>query len=180
MNEPISVKKMIEEAVKKSGTLRISIIKGAWQGITDELAIKSEPLGIKDGILYTAVENSICLHAMNMRKDRYIEKINRLLKGEYIVDIKYRVRKINLEAKLERGEGIIFHEKTEKLTEYKTKDMSVSESIKYLSVLAKKREKYLLEKGYRKCENCGTIFFGKEKLCSKCRGEKESLTINRY
>ncbi len=115
MNEPISVKKMIEEAVKKSGTLRISIIKGAWQGITDELAIKSEPLGIKDGILYTAVENSICLHAMNMRKDRYIEKINRLLKGEYVVDIKYRVRKINLEAKLERGEGIIFHEKTEKL-----------------------------------------------------------------
>ncbi len=30
MNEPISVKKMIEEAVKKSGTLRISIIKGAF------------------------------------------------------------------------------------------------------------------------------------------------------
>ena len=117
---------------------------------------------------------------MNMRKDRYIEKINRLLKGEYVIDIKYRVRKINLEAKLERGEGIIFHEKTEKLTEYKTKDMSISESIKYLSVLAKKREKYLLEKGYRKCENCGNIFSGREKLCSKCRGEKESLTINRY
>ena len=85
----ISVKRMIEDAVSRSNTLRISIIKGAWPSIAGELGIKSEPLGIKDGILYTAVENSIFLHAMNMKKDKYIEKINRLLKGEYVVDIKY-------------------------------------------------------------------------------------------
>lgn len=181
MNEIISVKKMIEEAVSKSATLRISIIKGAWPSIAEELNLKSEPLGIKDGILYTAVENSICLHAMSMRKDKYIGKINRLLKGEYVVDIKYRVRKIDLEAKLERGESLkVPEEKKEKIVEYKTKDMSIEESIKYLSVLSKKRESFLLENGYKKCSECGRIFLGKEKLCSKCRGEKEVLTINRY
>lgn len=180
MNEIISVKEMIERAVSKSGTLRISIIKGAWQGITGELSLKSEPLGIKDAVLYVAVENSICLHALSMRKEKYIEKINRLLKGQYIVDVKYRVRKIDLQAKLERGEAFkIFEEKEEKITEYKTKDMSIEESIKYLSALAKKREQFLIKKGYKKCAECGSIFLGKEKLCSKCR-EEENLTINKY
>ena len=181
MNGIISIKRMIENAVSRSNTLRISIIKGAWPSITGEFGVKSEPLGIKDGILYTAVENSIFLHAMNMKKDKYIEKINRLLKGEYVVDIKYRVRKIDLEGKIKRGEVLEIPEaKEEKIIEYKTKDMSIEESIKYLAVLAKKREKFLLEKGYKKCLNCGSIFLGNKKLCSKCRGEKENLTINRY
>ena len=179
MNKIISVKEMIEEAMKKSNTLRISMIKGAWQKIAENLVMKSEPLGIKDGILYVIVENSICLHAMNMKKGKYIEKINRLLKGEYVIDIKYRIGKIDLKAKMERGDNF-FPEKEEKITEHKTKDMSIEESIKYLTFLSKKREKYLLEKGYKKCKNCGSIFYGKESFCSKCRGEQETVTINKY
>lgn len=180
MNEIISVKKMIEDAVTKSSVLRISMIKGAWHSIVGELWLKSEPLGIKDGVLYTAVENSMYLHTMEMRKNSYIEKINRLLRGQYVVDIKYRVRKIDLKQKIERGNGITLEKKEEKLTEYKTKDMSIEESIKYLASISKKREKILFENGYRRCEKCRNLFLGKEKLCPKCRGEKETLTINRY
>ena len=182
MIEITSIRRMINDAVKKSGTLRLSIIKGAWQGITKELGIKSEPLGIKDGVLYTAVENSICLHAMEMRKDRYIADINKLLKGEYIVDIKYRVKKIDIKAKLERGDNLISLEKRKetKLTEYKTKDMTIEESIKYLASMSKKREKILFENGYRRCEKCNDLFLGREKLCPKCRGIKERVTINKY
>lgn len=181
MNEIISIKEMMEEAISKSGILRISMIKGAWKSITGDLAIKSEPLGIKDAILYTAVENSVYLHAMTMKKDIYIDRINKLLKDIYVVDIKYRVRKIDIEAKLKRGEGVIIPEETKKeKIEYKTKDMTIEESVKYLAKLAKQKEKYLFENGYTRCKKCGDIFLGKEKLCSKCRGEKENLTINKY
>ena len=94
MSGIVSLKSMIENAVAKSSLLRISLVKGAWESITEELAPKSEPLGIKNEILYTAVENSVYLHAMEMKKRIYLERIKRLLKGEYIKDIKYRVRKI--------------------------------------------------------------------------------------
>lgn len=181
MNEIVSIKSMIEQAVSKSGVLRVSIIKGAWESITGELAPKSEPLGIKDGILYTAVENSICLHAMEMRKKIYIDKIRRLLKGEYVVDIKYRVRKIDLKSKMERGDNVIVIDKApKKEMDFKTKDMSVEESIKYLSGLAKKREEYLLKNSsYKKCRKCGRMFLGLESVCPECRGE-HTLTINKY
>lgn len=183
MNEIVSIKSMIEQAVSKSRVLRISIIKGAWESIAEELAPKSEPLGIKDGILYTAVENSIYLHAMEMKKELYLSKIRRLLKGEYVIDIKYRVRKIDLKSKIQRGDNVIVIDKTPKkeIEDFKTKDMSVEESIKYLAKLAKKREDYLLKNSnYKKCRKCGRMFLGLETVCPQCRGEKQTLTINRY
>lgn len=180
MKEIVSVKAMIEEAMSKSKTLRLSIIKGSWKNIVGKFALKSEPLGIKEGILFTAVENSIFLHAMEMNKSNYMEKINILLKGEYITDIKYRVRKIDLSFKMEYGH--IFENEdidNNEITEFKTKNMSLEESIKYLSELSKKREALLLKKGYKKCKNCNSLFLGTEDICPKCRGEKESVTINR-
>ena len=182
MSGIVSLKSMIENAVAKSSLLRISLLKGAWESITEELAPKSEPLGIKNEILYTAVENSVYLHAIEMKKRIYLEIIKRLLKGDYIKDIKYRVRKIDLHAKIERGDNIIEIDKTSKkqFEDFKTKNMSVEESIKYLSVLAKKREEYLLKNTeYKRCRRCGRMFLGTEDVCPQCRGENRTA-INKY
>lgn len=183
MNGIVSIKSMIEDAVSKSNVLRISMIKGAWESITGNLAPKSEPLGIKDGILYAAVENSICLHTMTMKKNLYIEKIRILLKGEYVTDIKYRVRKIDLQSKIKRGDNIIVMDKPVKkeIEDFKTKNMSIEESIKYLADLAKKREDFLLKNTrYRRCKKCGRMFLSTEDICSDCRGENQKVTINKY
>lgn len=181
MKKIISVKNMIEIAVTKSNILRVSMIKGAWGNIVENFWLKSEPLGLRDGLLYVAVENSVLLHAMTMKKEIYIQKINSLLRGEYVIDIKYRVKKINIDEKFERGEQLeVFIKEPEEIMEYKTENMSIDESIKYLSKLSKQREEKLLKKGYKKCLRCKKIFLGKESLCSNCRGEKENLTINRY
>ena len=182
MSGIVSLKSMIENAVSKSSLLRISMIKGAWESIADELAVKSEPLGIKDEILYTAVENSIYLHAMEMKKRAYLARIEKLLNGKYVKDIKYRVRKIDIHAKIERGDNIIEIDKAPKrvFEDHKTKNMSVEESIKYLSVLAKKREEYLLKNTeYKRCRECGRIFLGMEDTCPQCRGENRTA-INKY
>lgn len=184
MNEIISIKTMIDRAAAKSSVLRISLIKGAWKSITEELSLKSEPLGIKDGILYIVVENSIYLHAMRMKKKIYISRINRFLKGEYVIDIKYRAGKIDLHSKIQRGEETILinEDSTEKkIKDYKTKNMSVEESIGYLAGLAKKREEFLLKNTpYKRCRKCRRMFLGIEETCPECRGEKQSVTINRY
>ena len=181
MEKIVSVKSMIKMAITRSNTLRLSIIKGAWINILDKLGLKSEPIKLKDGMLYVIVENSIFLHAMNMHKNEYIRKINVLLKGEYVIDINYRVGKISITEKFKRGENLnFFEQEEEKEIEYKTKDMSIEESIKYLSALSKKREEYLLKKGYRRCQLCNKIIANNQRLCSKCRGEEENLTLNKY
>lgn len=180
MREIISIKNMIEKAIEKSNTLKISMIKGFWKNICEDLSLKSEPINLKDGLLYIVVENSVYLHAMNMRKRVYIEKINKFLKGEYIFDINYRVRKIDISEKIKRGEGFLFEQQEKKVINYKTDKMSIEESIKYLSFLSKKREEILLKKGYKRCQMCNKIIDSREKLCSKCRGEEEKLTINKY
>ena len=130
MEKIVSVKSMIKMAITRSNTLRLSIIKGAWINILDKLGLKSEPIKLKDGMLYVIVENSIFLHAMNMHKNEYIRKINVLLKGEYVIDINYRVGKISITEKFKRGENLnFFEQEEEKEIEYKTKDMSIEENI---------------------------------------------------
>lgn len=181
MKEIVSLRKMIENGLTKSSTLRLSMIKGAWVNISENFWLKSEPLSLKNGLLYVIVENSSFLHAMTMKKNVYIYRINKLLRAEYVVDINFRIGKINLKEKKERGESLeLEREKKVQVTEFKTKDMSIEESIKYLSKLSKKREAALLKKGYKKCRDCKKIFWGQSDLCPICRGEKENLTINKY
>ena len=49
------------------------------------------------------------------------------------------------------------------------KHLNIQEKIEHLKKSAERREKYLIEKGYKKCKECGALFIGEEELCKICR-----------
>lgn len=180
----IEIDNMIFEAMKKSNTLRVSMLIGNWEEIVGKVHKISEIIGIKDKILYVRVESSTYLHYMNMKKYEYIEKINRYLQGEYIKNIVFRTGKINIENKFEIENLKDEYAKKIKdkrivIKNFETEKMSIDESIKYLSKLSKKKEEYLLREGYSKCKECGTIFLGNRDLCDKCMGIPIQTVINK-
>ncbi len=180
----IELDNMILDAIKKSNTLRTSILVGKWEEIVGKVHKISEVVGIKDKVLYVKVESSTYLHYMNMKKSEYIDKINGYFQGEYIKNIVFKTGKINIENKFEIEK--LKNEYKEKLKDrkvipdtYETENMSLEESIKYLANLSKKREEYLLKEGYSKCKECGSIFLGKRDLCDRCMGIPLETVINK-
>lgn len=177
--EIMRVSEAIEEAILKSRKLKEGIIRGKWHVIVEKLSKKSEPLWIKDSTLYVLVEDSMYLHHMSMNKSRYLEKINELLKNEYIKDIRFKISKIN---------NFSYESIDPKTSEIESKDFFLSELKKELSLVEKieilkrksiEREKVLTEKGYTKCISCGAMFLGEEKICKPCSLKEKPIVEER-
>ncbi|NME36327.1 MULTISPECIES: DUF721 domain-containing protein [Fusobacterium] len=180
----VDMEGMIEEAMKKSKTLRIAILIGSWEEIVGKFYKVSEIIGFKDDVLYIKVESSSYLHYMNGKKVEYIEKINQFLGNEYIKNIVFKIGKINIEYKfqLEKIKKEFQETKDEKIIipeKFEVENKSIEDSIKYLKRLSKNREKILLEKGYKKCNICGSIFLGSGNICDSCRGIPIQTVINK-
>lgn len=166
----MSVSEAIEEAIKKSRKLKEGVIRGNWERITKRLSIKSEPLWIKDGVLYVLVEDSIYLHQMSINKDMYIKKIAEVLNTDFVKDIRFKISKISKKEEKKH----IFEEKKEEKVEFisEIKNLSLEEKIEILKKESKEREKSLKDKGYKSCMICGTMFLGEEKICKICSLKK--------
>lgn len=174
----VSVEDMINTGIKKSKTLREAFIKAYWKDIVDKMDIRSEVIKIKEEQLFVKVEGSANLHFMTMKKGIYLKNIEKLLNGEYIQDIIYKLGKINLNNKIQyrvdeskeypKGENIDFS------------GYSMEERIERLSKVSQEREVFLLENGYSKCIQCGNLFLGKNLRCPKCRGIKDRTVVNKY
>lgn len=163
----MNVSEAVEEAIVKSRKLKEGIIRGHWREIVEKLSKKSEPLWIKEGILYVLVEDSIYLHHMSMNKNKYLKRIQEILKKDYVKDIRFKVSKV------QNCDYIDFIEKSsneEKKEEFisELKDLSLEEKIGILKKKAKEREDALRLKGYKKCDICGMMFFGEGSSCKPC------------
>ncbi|MDO4588351.1 MAG: DUF721 domain-containing protein [Fusobacterium sp.] len=172
MMELTNVGMMIDSAIGKSRKLKEGIIKARWQEISGKLFEKSSILYIKDKTLYIAVENSAILHFMQLKKDEYIKKINSLFKDKVVDNLSFFISRIVIDRELYNmymdnnnlsGDGYFEDEDID------FKHLNIQEKIEHLRKSAERREKYLLEKGYKKCKECGSLFLGEEELCKICR-----------
>lgn len=162
----VNVKEALEEAITKSNRLREGLIRGYWKEIVGKLYLKSSPLGIKEEVLFVVVEDSLYLHNMLMKKNIYIEKINEILGKKYIRDIKYRISKVH---KLDYSESFTKNTENKEIkNKSKIINLSIDEKIEYLKEKAKEREDSLLKRGFKKCRECGAIFFGESEVCMPC------------
>lgn len=173
MAEISSVKEMIETAVVKSRKLKEGIVVARWEEIVGKVAKKSNPVGIKDETLYVYVEDSVFLHHMSMNKNKYLEKIEEILKDSYVKDIKFKVGKVNDPLKYDYREVYINNNRNieENISEesfMKNEELSIEEIVDHLKKMALKREEYLIKKGYKKCKSCGAIFEGEKDYCFPC------------
>lgn len=186
-----NVKEIIGEAIKKSRKLKEGLIKGNWSIIIgEELSKKSYVASIKDQILIIHVENSVYLQHFSFMKKDIINKVNAYLDLAYIRDIQFRISKMEIEEYFkERKEEVKFEpekifldrkieEETEKIVE-QISDKKIKNKIKKLILLSQKKEKFFLEKGSKKCIDCGLIFQGTKARCIICENKlrKQKLEL---
>ncbi|MGL5175054.1 MAG: DUF721 domain-containing protein [Cetobacterium sp.] len=163
----MNVSEAVEEAIIKSRKLKEGIIRGHWREIVDKLSDKSEPLWIKDGVLYVLVEDSVYLHHMSMNKNKYLRKVQDILKKDYVKDIRFKISKIqNLDYSDYMSNEIEANRNVEFISELR--DLTLEEKIDVLKRKSKERELALVSKGYKKCDICGMMFLGDEEICKPC------------
>ncbi|WP_319369805.1 DUF721 domain-containing protein [uncultured Ilyobacter sp.] len=184
MKNMTSVKEIIEEAVIKSKKLKEAMIRAKWKEIAEGLFFKSSPLYIREGVLYVMVESSVLLQHMYMNKNKYIKKINEMLKGDYISEIVLKVGKIpieeyfngNLDRDSEKADEV---EAALSSDEYKELQKSVEnienkqikDKVLSLKIQSLKREKSLRKIGYKYCSECGILHKNPKDLCTVCENK---------
>ena len=94
--ELFSVSKEIKEAFSKSRRLREGLLKACWHKVVGRLAQKTVPLCIKDEVLFVGVEDSLYLHHMSMNKNKYILKVQEILKNNEIKDMRFKISEIKI------------------------------------------------------------------------------------
>lgn len=179
--ELFSVSKEIKEAFSKSRRLREGLLKACWHKVVDRLAQKTVPLCIKDEVLFVGVEDSLYLHHMSMNKNKYILKVQEILKNNEIKDMRFKISEIKIVDYGEDLDRVLEEEKlenSEKL-DSKMENLSLEEKVAYLMEKSKEREKEMLEKGYKKCSLCGRLYLGFEDRCAICCTNKRLVLEER-
>lgn len=191
MKTPKVISDIIFKNIEDDISFRQNYIKSNWNKIVgDNLSKKSIPTYLKKDILYISVENSAWLQEMRFLKKNIINNTNLFLNGIYVNEINFKINLINkknIEIKEDEDinnidiENIVLEREDiynikKSLSSIKDNDLK----LKLYNLISKnkKREKYLLNKNYKKCENCGRIFKGNSKICFVCENEKKSKIKN--
>lgn len=190
MKKIVSAKEIVEKEISEKGkfseNMRGAFLKSKWSDIVGkQLSVKSDPMYIKNGILYICVEGSGWLQQMNFYKKEITVKANEVLNGFYIKGVYFVNKKIPEKIKisdidetekinnlsiipLENGEIYKIKEAISKI-----EDIELKKKIYRLMVKEKKKEKYLLENGYKKCGKCGILHKEKGNNCYLCENDKK-------
>lgn len=184
-----SVKDIVGDAVKSSRLLKQGLIKGNWEQIVGkDLGRKTFVGGVKERTLYIYTENPVMLHQLSFLKAEFLEKTNSFLGMPYIKDISFKVKKREISDYFREDEEEEFNIEEIKLNssykeviEENTKvieNPEIKNRIQKLMELSKKKEKYLLQEGNKKCKICGIIFSGPKNLCINCYNEDRKDRIS--
>ncbi len=186
MKKASSMSDLIQKEINSNVYFRLNYIKTTWNEIVGKnLAKKTYPIFIKNKILHIGVENSAWLQQMRMLEKNITKNINEYLNGLYVEKLKFKISK-DKKSKYENTEiesineisiNDIVLEKEDiyqlKKSLSKIEDYELKKRLYTVMTNNKKREKYLLANGYKKCIKCHTIFQGKDELCYSCINDKQ-------
>lgn len=183
------VKDIVGDAIKNSRLLKQGLIKGNWPKIIgNDLGRKTFVGGVKDRTMYVYTENPVLLHQLSFLKDEFIAKTNDFLGMPYIKTIQFKVKKREISDYFKDEEDDDFDIDQVKLgsfyketIEENVKDIEddeIKNRIRKLMELSKKKEKYLLQEGNKKCKICGIIFSGSKNICINCYNEDRKNRIS--
>lgn len=184
-----NVKDIVGDAIKNSRLLKQGLIKGNWPKIIgNDLGRKTFVGGVKDRVMYIYTENPVLLHQLSFLKDEFIAKTNDFLGMPYIKNIQFKVKKREISDYFKDEEDDDFDIDQVKLgsfyketIEENVKDIEddeIKNRIRKLMELSKKKEKYLLQEGNKKCKICGIIFSGSKNICINCYNEDRKNRIS--
>ena len=181
-----------------------------WEFIAgDIIAEKSEPKNLYMRELTIYVHDPVIHHSIVLYSSIIMKKINEFFQGNVVEKVEVRKINKNLrknvldfgqkeksekisEINEKTGKKILFQEEEQELSfEEKEKIRENIEKIdkkyenfairlKEIAENNRKKEKYLLKKGFIECSECGKIFYPgeNEKICFNCYDRKESRKID--
>lgn len=181
-----------------------------WELIAgDIIAEKSEPKNLYMRELTVYVHDPVIHHSIVLYSSIIMKKINEFFQGNVVEKVEVRKINKNLrknvldfsqkeksekisEINEKTGKKILFQEEEQELSfEEREKIRENIEKIdkkyenfairlKEIAENNRKKEKYLLKKGFIECSECGKIFYPgeNEKICFNCYDRKESRKID--
>lgn len=184
-----NVKDIVGDAIKNSRLLKQGLIKGNWIKIVgNDFGRKTFVGGVKDRTMYVYTENPVLLHQLSFLKEEFIQKTNDFLGMPYIKNIQFKVKKREISDyfKDEDDEDFdidqvklgSFYKETIEENVKDIEDDEIKNRIRKLMELSKKKEKYLLQEGNKKCKICGIIFSGSKNICINCYNEDRKNRIS--
>lgn len=210
MEKYISSKKIAMNIFEKKSIIfnnekyKLWKIKKNWQEIVgDMINADTEPIYLKNKKLNVYVENPSIYYAISTLQEELINKINDYLKENIVNSLE--IKKVNqikkykekkeikdlekkIEEKKEKEEFInikINKEEIENIeksiNKIDKKYDEIAEKLKEIAINKLKKDKLLLQKGYKKCSKCNAIFYPKtdENICFICYGEKQNEKENK-
>lgn len=181
------ISELAENFSKDKNFFLLNKIRLNWGEIVGELILRNtDILYLKDNILYILVPNSGFLQEMRLLKSQILLNINKIIGEEIVFDLniknKEEMKNYKTYLKKEKKEEIDYSKielEEEELNFILKKsseilDENIREKILQIMLISKKREKYLLSIGYKKCKKCGNIFFNDSiEICENCKIIKE-------
>lgn len=175
MKKALTMYELVKKQLENNVYLRVNYIKTMWSDIVGKnLSKKTYPIFLKDKVLHIGVESSAWLQQLQLLKNNIIKNINDYLEGVYVEKLVLKVVKDkNKEIEKEEIEIInqididnIVLSKDDiyniKKSISKIENYEIKKKIFYIMMKNRKREIYLIEKGYKKCKQCNTLFLGKK------------------
>jgi len=182
-----SLKDSLQGSLKRLGIekkLREKRVVDLWNRLRyGDLIKHSQGAHFTNGILFVTVSSPVWSQQLLFLKVKWIEQINRELKGNYLKDIRFQcgIIKQEIEFQIEQDtlpawEEIVLSGEdlaaVEKLTEV-ISEKEVREKFKTFFIKGKKLRQWRQKKGWKSCDLCFCLYPQEEKKCPFCSHEKE-------
>lgn len=198
MARPELVGNVLQQSLDKIGLLprakRFQVF-WSWARIVGEIARNARPRRIDGDVLYVATNSSAWAQELTLMRKSIISRINAYLGGNYINDIRFSEHlwgttqsfgvpdthvQVDKEYKQFMSQEILTPDEKQRIISLaNTGDDSLLASVfQRFAATMEKRKKYLLKKGFKKCDTCGFLY-QPERKCPYCKAKQESDDYNR-
>ncbi len=185
------IKNVLNETLNKLGLekkIKEKMVLDLWsEVIGKKIRAHTQATYVNQGVLFVNVDNSAWAHQLLFMKEEFINKINRLLKAEFIKDIRFRsgqissteedIKKITKDINLKKID--LNSKETKKLEDISNliADKELKEKFHNLLLIDKKMKKWKENNNWKYCSECSTLIPPERKKCSICQLKEEKSNL---
>ncbi len=198
MARPELVSNVLQKSLDKMGLLprakRFQVFC-SWRRMVGDIARNAKPRRLDGDVLYVATSSSAWAQELTLMRRGIISRINENLGGNYINDIRFSehlwgttdsfydldiYRSPDKEYKKFMSQDVLTQAEKQRIASLGSpgEDSRLSFTFQRFAATMEKRAKYLVKKGFRKCNTCGYLH-QPERGCPYCQAKKEFYDYNR-
>ncbi len=190
MTYPENIGNILQKSLSQCGMLlkaRRFQVFYMWEKVVGDIARNAKPRRLDGNVLYVTTASSAWAQELTLMSRNIISRINNCLGGNYIKEIRFSEHLWSstkgcpdayetLDKQYEEflSEDVLTQNEKWQITSLAefSEDPHLSLTFRRYAVTMKKRVKYLLTKGFEKCNTCGYLYKSKSQ-CPNCEIKKQ-------